>query len=164
MAVISLLAAVIIAIYSESALIIEGCYTYQTSPTGRGTVCNDFRPDYAIPIILTSIGIVGILRENKVLLYSSAAVSFARMIMFLSPVGLLFVPSFMALIISAFIYKMGIRKGEVNAARENRKQLYFLLLLSTFVIIWVIAVYMFVQPGNSSGFSLYTTVPSKEIP
>ncbi len=94
----SLMVAVIITLYSELVLTANGCYTYQTSATSGGTICSDFRPDYVIPVILSAVGIAGILRENKIMVHASAVVSFVRMIVYLSPVGVLFFPSFVLLI------------------------------------------------------------------
>ncbi|CAG0992913.1 hypothetical protein METP2_02728 [Methanosarcinales archaeon] len=150
----SMLVAVIITLYSEIVLIADGCYTYHTSSTSGGTICSDFRPDYVIPVLLSFIGIVGILRENKLMLYSSAAVSFVRMVVYLSQIAVLFLPSFLMLIISAFVYQKGIRKAEgMEEASQNNKQYYVLLLLFVFVILWIIAVYIFVQPSSITGES-----------
>ena len=85
----------------------------QTSLTSGGTICSDFRPDYVIPVFLSFFGIAGILRENKLMLYSSAALSFVRIFVHLSQIAVLFLPSFLMLIISAFVYQKGIRKAEV---------------------------------------------------
>ena len=161
----SMLVAVIITLYSEIVLIADGCYTYHTSSTSGGTICSDFRPDYVIPVLLSFIGIVGILRENKLMLYSSAAVSFVRMVVYLSQIAVLFLPSFLMLIISAFVYQKGIRKAEgMEEASQNNKQYYVLLLLFVFVILWIIAVYIFVQPSSITGESGYGQAPAKQIP
>ncbi|KAB2944909.1 MAG: hypothetical protein MPEBLZ_02951 [Candidatus Methanoperedens nitroreducens] len=161
----SMLVAVIITLYSEIVLIADGCYTYHTSSTSGGTICSDFRPDYVIPVLLSFIGIVGILRENKLMLYSSAAVSFVRMVVYLSQIAVLFLPSFLMLIISAFVYQKGIRKAEgMEEASQNNKQYYVLLLLFVFVILWIIGVYIFVQPSSITGESGYGQAPAKQIP
>lgn len=165
LAVASMLVAVIITLYSEIVLIADGCYTYRTSSTSGGTICSDFRPDYVIPVFLSFFGIAGILRENKLLLYSSAAVSFVRMVVYLSQIAVLFVPSFLMLIISAFVYQKGIRKAEIlEESVENSRQYYALLLLFAFVVIWIIAVYIFVQPGSINVESGYASIPAKQIP
>jgi hypothetical protein len=136
-------------IYSEKVLVTGGCYNYQTSPSSGGYTCGDFCPDYVIPVIILAVGMAGILRENKLLLYASATVSFVRMVGYLQPIANLFLPSFIALIFSALIYKMGIRRAEPQVeVRENTKQFYFLFLLSALVIFWIIAVYMFVHPNS----------------
>jgi len=146
----SMLVALIMTFYSELMLITDGCYTYHDSPTSGGTICSDFRPDYVIPVILSFFGIAGVLRENKIILYASAVLSFVRMVIFLSPFGIFFLPSSVMLIISALIYQKGIQKAEVmEEAVENSRQFYFLLLLFAFVVIWIIAVYILVQPGDS---------------
>ncbi|MFZ3170244.1 MAG: hypothetical protein WA130_21740 [Candidatus Methanoperedens sp.] len=161
----SMLVAVIITLYSEIVLIADGCYTYQTSLTSGGTICSDFRPDYVIPVLLSFFGIAGILRENKLILYSLAAVSFVRMVVYLSPIAVLFLPSFLMLIISAFAYQKGIRKAEgMEESAENSRQYYVLLLLFAFVILWMIAVYIFVQPSSINGESGYAYIPAKPIP
>jgi hypothetical protein len=161
LAVSSLLAVMIMTLYSEIVIITDGCYTYQTSPTSGGTICSDFRIDYVIPVFLSSVGIAGILRENKNLLYASAAISFVRMVLFSSPLGVLFLPSPIMLIISAFVYQKGIRKAPVmEEGVENRRHYYFLLLLFAFVAIWIIAVYIFVDPGSIMGESGYGKFPA----
>lgn len=109
---IALVAAMVTTLYSEFVLVTGGCYSYQTSPTSIERICSDFRTDYVIPVIISTIGIAGILRENKLLLYASATVSFVRIVAYLQPIASLFLPSFIALILSALIYKMGIRKVE----------------------------------------------------
>ncbi|MCX9083365.1 MAG: hypothetical protein OIN87_01040 [Candidatus Methanoperedens sp.] len=83
-------------IYSESVLITDGCYNYQTSPTSGGYTCGDFRPDYVIPVIILAVGMAGILMENKLLLYAAATVSLVRIVGYLQPVASLFLPSFIA--------------------------------------------------------------------
>lgn len=166
LAIISLFAALITTLYSESELIVNGCYSYQT-PTSGGTICSDFRPDYVIPVILSTIGIAGILRENKIMLYASAAASFVRMIVNLSPIGVLFVPSFVILILSAFVYQKGIKKVEIlEEAAGDRKKYYILLLLFAFLFIWIIAVYLFVHPSSFTGGSgyAYGPAPTKPVP
>lgn len=56
---------------------------------------------------------------------------------------------FFGLILSALIYKMGIRIVEPHVeVQENTKQYYVLLLLSALVVFWIIAVYVFVHPGS----------------
>lgn len=161
----SMLVAVIITLYSEIVLIADGCYTYHTSSTSGGTICSDFRPDYVIPVLLSFFGVAGILRENKLMLYSSAAVSFVRMVVYLSQIAVLFLPSFLMLIISAFVYQKGIRKAEgMEEATENNEQYYVLLLLFAFVVVWIIAVYIFVQPSSITGESGYAQAPAKQIP
>ncbi|MFZ3385385.1 MAG: hypothetical protein WA144_15810 [Candidatus Methanoperedens sp.] len=161
----SLLVAVIITLYSEIVLIADGCYTYQTSLTSGGTICSDFRPDYVIPVLLSFFGIAGILRGNKLMLYSSAALSFVRIVVHLSQIAVLFLPSFLMLIISAFVYQKGIRKAEVpEESAQNSRQYYILLLLFAFVVIWMIAVYIFVQPGSINVDSGYGQAPAKQIP
>ncbi|NJD53923.1 MAG: hypothetical protein FIB07_13770 [Candidatus Methanoperedens sp.] len=165
LAVASMLVAVIITLYSEIVLIADGCYTYRTSSTSGGTICSDFRPDYVIPVVLSFFGIAGILRENKLLLYSSAAISFVRIVVYLSQIAVLFLPSFLMLIISAFVYQKGIRKGEgMEETAKNSRQYYALLLLFAFVVLWIIAVYIFVQPGSINGESGYASIPAKQIP
>ncbi len=130
LATISLFAAIVTTLYSERVLVINGCYTYQT-PTSGGTICSDFRPDYVIPVILSIVGIAGIFRKNKIMLYASAAASFVRMVVYLSPVGILFVPSFVMLILSAFAYQKGIKKEKIlKEATENHRQLlYFIAII-----------------------------------
>jgi len=71
-----------------------------------------FSPDYVIPAIISALGMAGILRENKLLLYTCATVSFIRIVGYLQPIASLFLPSFIAMILSAVVYKMGIRKAE----------------------------------------------------
>ncbi|HEX7628433.1 MAG TPA: hypothetical protein VF354_05900 [Candidatus Methanoperedens sp.] len=161
----SLFVAVIITLYSEIVLIADGCYTYQTSLTSGGTICSDFRPDYVIPVFLSFFGIAGILRENKLMLYSSAALSFVRIVVHLSQIAVLFLPSFLMLIISAIVYQKGIRKAEgMEESAQNSRQYYVLLLLFAFVILWMIAVYIFVQPSSINGGSGYAQAPAKQIP
>jgi hypothetical protein len=160
----SLLAVMIMTLYSEIVIITDGCYSYHTSSTSGGTICSDFRTDYVIPVFLSFVGITGILRENKSLLYASAAISFVRMVLFLSPLGVLFLPSPIMLIISAFVYQKGIRKAQLMEEEvENRRQYYFLLLLFAFVAIWIIAVYIFLQPSGIMGVSGYAEAPAKQI-
>ncbi len=155
-------------IYSESVLITGGCYNYQISPTSGGYTCGDFRPDYIIPVIILAVGMAGIIRENKLLLYASATVSFVRIVGYLQPIASLFLPSFAALIFSALIYKMGIRRVEPHAdVQENTKQYYVLLLLSALVIFWIIAVYIFVHPSSidtQGGYGGYESAPPKQAP
>ena len=163
---ISLIAAMGTTIYSERALVSGGCYTYKTS-TGGGSICSDFRIDYVIPVIISAYGMTGILRENKRLLYASATVSFVRIVGYMQPIASLFLPSLIALIFSALIYKMGIRRVEHQVeAQENTRQYYVLLLLSTLVIFWIIAVYIFVYPSSveTSGGYGYESAPTKQIP
>ncbi len=160
LAIISLFAALITTLYSESELIVNGCYSYQTTTSG-GRICSDFRPDYVIPVILSIVGIAGIFRGNRIMLYASATASFVRMIVYLSPVGVLFLPSFIMLILSAFVYQKGIKKVEIlKEAAEDRKQYYILLLLFTFLVIWIIAVYLFVHPSCVMGGSGYIHHPA----
>ena len=164
---IALVAAMVTTLYSELILVTGGCYNYQTSPTSGGNICSDFRPDYVIPVIISAVGIAGILRENKLLLYASATVSFIRIVGYLQPIASLFLPSFIALIFSAFIYKMGIRRVESQVeVQENTKQYYVVLLLSALVIFWIIAVYIFVHPSSieTSGGYGYESAPAKEVP
>ncbi|HYN44885.1 MAG TPA: hypothetical protein VER35_02700 [Candidatus Limnocylindrales bacterium] len=164
---IALVAAMVTTLYSELILVTGGCYNYQTSPTSGGNICSDFRPDYVIPVIISAVGIAGILRENKLLLYASATVSFIRIVGYLQPIASLFLPSFVALIFSALIYKMGIRRVESQVkVQENIKQYYVLLLLSALVIFWIIAVYIFVHPSSiemSGGYG-YESAPTKQVP
>lgn len=164
---IALVAAMGTTLYSEHVLVTGGCYTYQTSPTSGGRICSDFRPDYVIPVIISAVGMAGILRENKLLLYASATASFVRIVVYLQPIASLFLPSFIAMIFSAIIYKMGIRRVEPQAmVRENTRQYYALLLLSAVVVFWIIAVYIFVHPSSietSSGYG-YGSAPAKQIP
>ena len=154
-------------LYSESVLITDGCYNYQTSPTSGGYTCGDFRPDYVIPVIILAVGMAGILRGSKLLLYAAATVSFVRIVGYLQPIASLFLPSFIALILSALIYKMGIRKVEPQVeVRENTKEYYILLFLSALVVFWIIAVYMFVHPnsvGSQGGYGYYQA-PTKQVP
>ena len=154
-------------LYSESVLITDGCYNYQTSPTSGGYTCGDFRPDYVIPVIILAVGMAGILRESKLLLYAAATVSFVRIVGYLQPIASLFLPSFIALILSALIYKMGIRKVEPQVeVRENTKEYYILLFLSALVVFWIIAVYIFVHPnsvGSQGGYGYYQA-PTKQVP
>ncbi len=146
---VSLIAAMGATLYSELVLVSGGCYTYQTSPTSGGRICGDFRTDYVIPVIISAVGIAGILRGNKLLLYASATVSFIRTIAYLQPIASLFLPSFITLIFSALVYKIGIRGGEYSAeAQGNANQYYIILFLSAIVILWIIAVYIFVQPSS----------------
>lgn len=164
---IALVAAMVITLYSELVLVTGGCYSYQTSPTSGGRICSDFRTDYVIPVIISAVGMAGILRENKLLLYASATASFVRIVVYLQPIASLFLPSFIALIFSALIYKMGIRRVEPQVeVQENTKQSYVLLLLSALVIFWIIAVYIFVQPSSieTSGGYGYESAPAKEVP
>ena len=165
LAVASMLVAVIITLYSEIVLVADGCYTYHISSTSGGTICSDFRPDYVIPVFLSFFGIAGILRENKLMLYSSAALSFVRIFVHLSQIAVLFLPSFLMLIISAFVYQKGIREAEgMEEAAQNSEQYYVLLLLFAFVVVWIIAVYIFVQPSSVNGDSGYGQAPAKPIP
>jgi hypothetical protein len=164
---IALIAAMVTTLYSEIILITNGCYNYQTSPTSGGYICGDFRPDYVIPVIIAAIGIAGIIRENKLLLYASATVSFVRILGYLQPIQNLFLPSFVALIFSAFVYKIGIRKMEPQVeVQENGQYYYFLLLLTVLVIIWIFAVYVFVHPSSieTSGGYGYESAPTKQAP
>lgn len=166
LACISLVAAMAATMYSERVLISAGCYTYQTSPTSGGRTCGDFRPEYIIPVIISAIGIASILMENKLLLYASASVAFIRTIVYLPPIGTLFLPSFTALIISALVYKTGIRKEETLAEYQDTGRYHVLLLLLAVVIFWVIAVYVLVQPSSvesSYGYG-YDSAPAKQIP
>ena len=154
-------------LYSESVLITDGCYNYQTSPTSGGYTCGDFRPDYVIPVIILGVGMAGILRESKLLLYAAATVSFVRIVGYLQPIASLFLPSFIAMVLSAFVYKMGIRKTEPQVeVQENKKQYYVLLLLFALVIFWIIAVYIFVHPNSveSQGGYGYYQAPTKQVP
>jgi len=154
-------------LYSESVLITDGCYNYQISPTSGGYTCGDFRPDYVIPVIILAVGMAGILRESKLLLYAAATVSFVRIVGYLQPIASLFLPSFIALILSALIYKIGIRKVEPQVeVRENTKEYYILLFLSVLVVFWIIAVYMFVHPNSveSQGGYGYESAPTKQAP
>ena len=161
LASISLFVALIITLYSEHVLVINGCYTYQTTPTSGGRICSDFRPDYVIPVILSTVGIAGIFRENKTVVYASAAVSFVRMVLYLSPIGTLFSPSLILLIFSAFVYQKGVRRLEIpEEAVENSKQYFILLLLFAFIAIWIMAVYIFVHPSNVMGGSGYAYSPA----
>jgi len=164
---IALVAAMVTTLYSELVLVTGGCYAYQTSPTSGGRICSDFRPDYVIPAIISAVGMAGILRENKLLLYTCATVSFIRIVGYLQPIAGLFLPSFIAIILSAVVYKMGIRKTEPQVeVQENTKQYYVLLFLSALVIFWIIAVYIFVHPSSiemSGGYG-YDQVPTKEVP
>ncbi|VVB87584.1 Uncharacterised protein [uncultured archaeon] len=153
---IALVAAMGTTLYSEHVLVTGGCYSYQTSPTSGGRICNDFRPDYIIPVIISAFGMAGILSENKRLLYASATASFVRIVVYLQPIASLFLPSFMALIFSALIYKMGMRKVEHQVeVRESTRQCYVLLLLFAISIFWIIAVYIFVQPSSIMGENGY---------
>ncbi len=164
---VSLFAAVITTLYSERVLVINGCYAYQTSPTSGDTICNDFRPDYVIPVILSTIGIAGILRGNKIMLYASASVSFVRMVVYLSPIEILFLPSFILVILSSFVYLKGIKKVDIpEEAAGDRKQYYIFLLLFAFLVIWLIAVYIFVHPSSVMGGSGYAYIPAptKQVP
>lgn len=165
LAVIALVAAMVTTLYSERVLITSGCYTYQTSPTSGGRICSDFRTDYVIPVIISAVGMAGILRENKLVLYASATASFVRIVVYLQPIASLFLPSFIALIFSALIYKMGIRRVEPYVeVQENTKQYYVLLLLSALVIFWIIAVYIFVNPSSVGISSGYGYEPAKQVP
>ncbi len=162
---IALVSAMVITFYSEFFLVNGGCYAYQTSPTSFERICSDFRPDYVIPAIISAVGMAGILRENKLLLYASATVSFVRIMAYLQPIASIFLPSFIALILSALIYKMGIRRVEPQAeVRENTKQYYALLLLSALVIFWIIAVYIFVHPSSIEMSGGYGYTPAKQVP
>lgn len=164
---IALVAAMGTTLYSEHVLVTDGCYSYQTSPTSGGRICSDFRIDYVIPVIISTFGVAGILRENKRLLYASATVSFVRIVVYLQPIASLFLPSFIALIFAALAYKMGIRRVEPHIEiQENTRQYYALLLLSLIVIFWIIAVYTFVHPSStemSSGYG-YESAPAKQAP
>jgi len=163
---IALVAAMVTTLYSEHVLVTGGCYTYKTS-TGGGSICSDFRIDYVIPVIISAFGMAGILRENKRLLYASATVSFVRIVVYLQPIANLFLPSFIALIFAALAYKMGIRRVEPQVeGQENTKQYYLLLLLFAIVIFWIIAIYIFVQPGSigiSGGYG-YGQAPARQVP
>jgi len=164
---IALVGAMVITLYSERVLVTGGCYSYQTSPTSGGRICSDFRIDYVIPVIISAVGMAGILRENKLLLYASATASFVRIVVYLQPIASLFLTSFIALILSALIYKIGIRRVESQVeVQENTKQYYVLLLLSALVIFWIMAVYIFVQPSSieTSGGYGYEGAPAKEVP
>lgn len=162
---ISLVAAMGTTLYSERVLVTGGCYTYKTSPTSGGRICSDFRIDYVIPVIISAVGMAGILRENKLLLYASATASFIRVVVYLQPIASLFLPSFTTLIFSAFIYKMGIRRVEPQVEiQENTKQYYALLLLFAVAIFWVIAIYIFVQPSSLGISSGYGYAPAKPAP
>ncbi|MCX9011462.1 MAG: hypothetical protein OIN66_10110 [Candidatus Methanoperedens sp.] len=163
---ISLAAAMAATLYSDIVLISGGCYTYQISPTSGGRICGDFRPEYVIPVIISAVGIAGILMENKLMLYSSASVAFIRMLAYLSPIGKLFLPSFAALVLSAFVYKMGIRKAETLAEHQDTGRHHVLLILLAAVIIWIIAVYVLVQPSSvesSYGYG-YDQAPARQSP
>jgi hypothetical protein len=166
LASIALVAAMVMTLYSEFVLVTGGCYAYQTSPTSGGRICSDFRIDYVIPVIISAFGMAGILRENKRLLYASATVSFIRIVVYLQPIASLFLPSFIALIFSALIYKIGIRRVEPYVEiQENIRQYYVLLLLSALVIFWIIAVYIFVHPSSiemSGGYG--SSAPAKQVP
>jgi hypothetical protein len=62
---------------------------------------------------------------------------------------------------------MGIRKIEHQAeVQENSQHYYLLLLLSAFVIFWIVAVYMFVHPSSieTSGGYGYESAPTKQVP
>ena len=163
---IALVAAMVTTLYSELVLVTGGCYAYQTSPTSGGRICSDFRPDYVIPAIISALGMAGILRENKLLLYASATVSFIRIVVYLQPIAGLFLPSFIAVILSAFVYKMGIRKAEYQVEVQENTNYYVLLLLSALVIFWIIAVYIFVHPSRieMSGGYEYGQAPTKQVP
>jgi MFS family permease len=164
---IALVAAMGATLYSERVLVSGGCYTYHTSPTSGGRICSDFRIDYVIPVIISLVGMAGILRENKLLLYASATASFIRIVVYLQPIANLFLPSFVALIFSALVYKIGIRRVEPYAeVQENIRQYYALLLLSLIVIFWIIAVYLFVQPSSvEHGYGYaYSPTPAKQVP
>ncbi len=62
---------------------------------------------------------------------------------------------------------MGIKRLEPQAeVQENKKQYYVLLLLSALVILWIIAVYVFVHPSSiemSSGYG-YESAPAEQVP
>jgi hypothetical protein len=162
---IALVGAMVTTLYSEFVLVTGGCYSYQTSPTSGERICSDFRPDYVIPAIISALGMAGILRENKLLLYASATVSFVRIVAYLQPIASLFLPSFIALILSALIYKMGIRRMEPHVeVQENTKQYYILLLLFAIVILWIIAVYIFVHPSSIEMSGGYGYAPAKQAP
>lgn len=119
----------------------------------RERICEDFRPSYVLPVILSVIGAAGILRNNKIMINISAALSFVRLVTSLSAIDIFFVPSFAALIISAFVYQKGIRKGDIHIETwENSRQYYVLLLLFAVIIIWIFSVYLFIHP-NTSGES-----------
>lgn len=163
---ISLFAAMVATLYSERVLVSGGCYTYQTSPTSGGRICGDFRPEYVIPVIISAVGIAGIVMENKLLFYASASVAFIRMLAYLPPVGTLFLPSFVSLVLSALIYKTGIRKAETLAGYQETGKYRILLLLLAAVVLWIVAVYALVQPGSvesSYGYG-YDSAPAKHIP
>jgi phage-related holin len=156
---ISLLAAIITTLYIERVLIVDSCYSFQTT-TGRVRICEDFRPGYVLPVILSVIGAAGILRNNKIMINTSAALSFVRLVTSLSAIDTLFVPSFTGLIISAFVYQKGIMKGDIHIhmpveTRENRMQYQILLLLFAVLIIWIFSVYLFIHPNISGGSGSY---------
>lgn len=165
LAAVSLLSGAGAAIYSEMALVTDGCYSYQTSPTSGGTVCSDFRPDYVIPVIFSAIGIAGILRQNRMLLYASASLYLAMMVRYISYMGVFFFPSFILLLFSAVAYQKGVRKTgnilEKPVDSKNAGILLFLLLL--FVVLWIIAVYYFVEPASSGMSGGYGTVRSHRV-
>ncbi|CAG1001827.1 hypothetical protein METP3_03376 [Methanosarcinales archaeon] len=152
---ISLFVAIITTLYIERVLIVDGCYSFQT-PTDRVRICEDFRPGYVLPVILPVIGAAGILRNNKIMINTSAALSFVRLVTSLSAIDTLFVPSFAALIISAFVYQKGIRKGDTHIETwENSRQYYVLVLLFAVLIIWIFSVYLFIHPNTSGGSGSY---------
>ena len=165
LAIMSLLTGAGAVIYSELALVADGCYSYQTSPTGGGTVCGDFRPDYVIPVIFSAIGIAGVFRENKMLLYASASLYLAMIVRYISHMGVFFFPSFILLLFSALVYQKGVRKDgtimEKQADTKTSGVLLFLLLL--FVVLWIIAVYQFVEPSSSGISSGYGTAQPHKI-
>ncbi|MDL5501634.1 MAG: hypothetical protein QSU88_00295, partial [Candidatus Methanoperedens sp.] len=88
LASISLLTAIITTLYIERVLIVDGCYSFQTLPTDRIRICEDFRPGYVLPVILSIIGAAGILRNNKIMINTSAALSFVRLVTSLSAIGI----------------------------------------------------------------------------
>ncbi len=164
---IALVVAMVTTLYSERVLVTGGCYAYKTSPTSGGRICSDFRTDYIIPVIIAVVGMAGILRGNKLLLYASATASFVRIVVYLQPIASLFLPSFLAMIFSALIYKIGIRRVEPYVEiQENTKQYYVILLLSAIVVFWITAVYIFVHPSSveTSGGYGYESAPAKQIP
>ncbi|CAG0992893.1 hypothetical protein METP2_02727 [Methanosarcinales archaeon] len=152
---ISIFVAIITTLYIERVLIVDGCYSFQTS-TNRVRICEDFRPGYVLPVILSVIGAAGILRNDKIMINTSAALSFVRLVTSLSAIDTLFVPSFAALIISAFVYQKGTRKGDTLIETwENSRQYYLLLLLFAVLIIWIFSVYIFIHPNTSGGSGGY---------
>ena len=152
---ISIFVAIITTLYIERVLIVDGCYNFQTS-IDRVRICKDFRPSYVLPVILSVIGAAGILRNDKIMINTSAALSFVRLVTSLSAIDIFFVPSFAALIISAFVYQKGTRKGDTLIETwENSRQYYLLLLLFAVLIIWIFSVYIFIHPNTSGGSGSY---------